>query len=636
MESLNDAQRKAATTLEGPLLVLAGAGAGKTKTVVARITQLIKSGVPASEILAITFTNKAAAEMRERVTHAIGEGAPGDTPFVSTFHALGVEIIKQNAARVGLPRFFSILDRSDSKSIVKECLEKIGYDPKQYDPGKILGVISREKGDAVSQSAYGEANSRDYFGSVVARVWDLYDKEVRRRGALDFDDLLVVAYDIVKDPAVQAQYAKRWRYIHVDEYQDTNVIQYKLVKLLAGAAMNVCAVGDIDQNIYSWRGAKLRNILDFERDYPGAPVILLEENYRSTETILAAANAAIAKNVHRREKRLFTRRGQGDPISLYEAYDEMSEAEFIATKAEGLIAGGVDPGDIAVLYRANFQSRAIEEAFIAYGVSYNLLGTRYFDRKEVKDVLAYLKAALEPKSLPDVVRALQFPSRGIGKVSLAKILEGNSEGLTRSARASYDAFQGLLMRIREAAEGAKPSEIVRFIVRESGIEDALSKEGEDGAERLGNIKELASLAARHDDMPGIPGIEAFITSASLHSDQDDIETKSGVRLMTIHASKGLEFDTVFVAGLEDGLFPMRRDESKRKSEEGEEERRLFYVAVTRAKRKLLLSYTQTRMVFGSRQVNLPSEFIYDIPENLIVREEGAFGLLRKPLIRIEF
>jgi DNA helicase II / ATP-dependent DNA helicase PcrA len=645
MKNLNPAQTKAALHKNGPLLILAGAGAGKTKTIVERICNLIYSGVEPSSILAVTFTNKAASEMRERVAEALKTDErlvrpirDGGSPFVSTFHALGVFIIKRESHRLGLPRHFSILDRGDSKSIIKDILKSSGYDPKQYDAGKILSIISREKGNAVSQTEYSEATSRDYFGQVVSHVWEKYDLEVRKQKALDFDDLLAETAKLLAIPEVRATYENMWSYIHVDEYQDTNIVQYKISKFLAYRTLNLCVVGDIDQNIYSWRGARLRNILDFERDYPGAEVIVLEENYRSTQTILYAANAIIEKNTFRKEKNLFTKNPTGEPISLYEGYDEISEAEFIATKVEGLTAGGVNPEEIAVLYRANFQSRALEEALVSYGVPYQLLGTKYFERKEVKDVLSYLRVSLEPSSLSDFKRAVNFPARGIGKVSLLKIFEGKSDQLPKGTREKFLQFEGILKKIRFAIDTLPPSQTIKLILKESGIEDELTHGKGEDAERLENVRELVSIAARYDSTPGIEGIESFLTQASLHSDQDDLETPiPGIRLMTIHASKGLEFEYVFITGLEDGLFPHTREVLPRpKNEDDEEERRLFYVAVTRAKKKLFLSYAQTRMIYGSRQVNLPSEFIYDIPDESVVKEEGTFGLLRQPLIKIDF
>lgn len=645
MSNLNTAQAEAANTLEGPLLILAGAGAGKTKTLVERVSNLVKKGINPAEILAITFTNKAAGEMRERVHSALEDPSFNrpvrmeSSPFVSTFHALGVHILREQAHHLGLPRHFAIFDRSDSKTLVKNALKDEGLDPKEFEPGKILGIISKEKGNAVRRDDYEVTVEGDYIASIVARVWKRYEIALRSEKALDFDDLLTETLRLLEKPEIRNYYLSKWKYIHVDEYQDTNVVQYKIAKLLTGEHMNICVVGDIDQNIYSWRGAKLKNILDFERDYPGAKVIILEENYRSTQTILNAANAVIAKNVFRREKNLYTKNPTGEPISLYDGFDEMAEAEFIATKAEGLIANGTNPEEIAVLYRANFQSRALEEAFLSYGVSYQLLGTKFFERKEVKDVVSYIRAALEEDNLSDLKRVINVPTRGIGKVALLKILEGKAETLPAKSRIEYEKFRALLKKIKEKSQTEKASDVVRFLIKESGMEDMLSgKSGED-EERLQNIQELVTIASRYDNTPGTEGMEQFLTNASLQSDQDELmdQKKTGVKLMTVHAAKGLEFDYVFVSGLEDGLFPHRRpDTGKAKNEDDEEERRLFYVAITRARKKLFITYAQIRTIFGTRQVNVPSEFVFDIPESSVVKEEGTFGLLRKPLFKIEF
>ncbi len=645
MSLLNTAQSEAANSLEGPLLILAGAGAGKTKTLVERVSNLVKKGINPAEILAITFTNKAAGEMRERVHIALEDPSFNrpvrreSTPFVSTFHALGVHILREQSHHLGLPRHFAIFDRSDSKTLVKNALKDEGLDPKEFEPGKILGIISKEKGNAVRRDDYEVTIEGDYIASIVARVWRRYEMALRSEKALDFDDLLTETLALLQKPEIRKHYLSKWKYIHVDEYQDTNVVQYKIAKLLTGGEMNICVVGDIDQNIYSWRGAKLKNILDFERDYPGAKVIILEENYRSTQTILNAANAVIAKNVFRREKNLYTKNEVGEPISLYDGFDEMAEAEFIATKAEGLIASGANPEEIAVLYRANFQSRALEEAFLSYGVGYQLLGTKFFERKEVKDVVSYIRAALEEDNLSDLKRVINVPTRGIGKVALLKILEGKPETLPAKSRIEYEKFRALLEKIQEKAQTEKASDVVRFLLKESGMEDMLSGKGGEDEERLENIQELVTIASRYDNTPGAEGMEAFLTNASLQSDQDELmdQKKTGVKLMTVHAAKGLEFDYVFVSGLEDGLFPHRRpDTGKPKNEDDEEERRLFYVAVTRARKKLFITYAQIRTIFGTRQVNVPSEFVFDIPDESVVKEEGTFGLLRKPLFKIEF
>lgn len=641
--SLNQAQQDAVETLSGPLLILAGAGTGKTRVIVERIVNLIRHGTDPEAILAVTFTNKAAKEMRERIVKRISEDKSLNFPYserklplIRTFHALGVDIIRGNCKELGLPKHFSIYDRSDSKSAIKEALKTLGLDPKHNDPGKILGIISRAKGDMISLSDFAENNANSYTGKNVAIVWREYEKILARDKALDFDDLLVKCMELLQKPDLREHYQNKWRYIHIDEYQDTNQVQFDIAQVLAEKHHNICVVGDIDQNIYSWRGAKLRNILDFEKDYPEAKVIVLEENYRSTKTILDVANLIIEKNRYRKEKNLFTQNQTGQNITLFESLDEMEEAQYVSQKSQKLIAEGISPNEIAVLYRANFQSRALEEAFLAFGVPHQVLGVRFYERKEVKDVISYLRAALHGERNADFKRIVNVPARSIGKVSLLKILSGQEDTLPPKTRAAFANFEKVLRDIKEVSEKEKPSEVVKFAIRASGIEAELG--GDDDGERLENVRELATLASRYDDLLGEEGMEKFLTDVSLLSDQDELDTpREGVKLMTIHAAKGLEFDYVFITGLEEGLFPHRRfDEAILDKEEAEEERRLCYVALTRARKKLFLTYAQTRALFGTRSVNIPSEFLIDIPENYLEKEIGEYRTIRKPLLDIDF
>lgn len=626
MSGLNEAQQRAVDTIDGPLLIIAGAGSGKTRVITHRILNMIKKGVPPRAILAITFTNKAAKEMRERVEALVREDKElnlplsfHDRPFLSTFHALGVHIIRENAQLIGLTRHFTIYDRADSRRAVKEAMEQCSIDPKQFDPGTILNMISRAKGDGYSRIEYVDA-AKDHFQEMVGNVWEKYEAILLKEKSLDFDDLLQKTADILsKHVHVRKHYQDTWRYIHIDEYQDTNKIQYKIARLLADSHHNLCVVGDADQNIYSWRGATIENILNFEKDYPEATVIALEKNYRSTKTILAAANSVISKNRLRKEKTLYTDNDDGEKISVNAAYTETDEARAIADTARALIADGVSPRDIAVLYRANFQSRAIEEAFIRKNIPYQLLGVKFFERKEVKDVLSYVRAALNKDSWGDIGRIINVPPRGIGKVSVAKILAGRTDLLPAAMQTKVNSFWKLLDDIRHELEEKKPSEAMKFIIQETGLERALREGDSEDEERLLNIQELVSVAAQYDDYEGEQGIEAFMTNAALASDQDDLEKDhDAVKLMTAHASKGLEFDHVFIAGLEQDLFPFKHiDDDKMSESEREEERRLFYVALTRARKKVHLSHTLVRTVYGAQRVNAPSEFIADIDSDLI-------------------
>ncbi|MEX0909740.1 MAG: UvrD-helicase domain-containing protein, partial [Candidatus Paceibacterota bacterium] len=616
LENLNNAQKKAVELIDGPLLIIAGAGAGKTRVITTRILHLIKSGVSPEKILAITFTNKAAKEMRERV-FALIENDPElrldshlARPFVSTFHSLGVSILKQHAQYFGLTRHFSIFDRSDSKRAVKQAMEKIGADPKQYDPGKFLSIISRKKGDALTPELFEEKARGNMFNELVLRVWKEYEAILQNEKALDFDDLLLKTLVLLKkEPEILEYYQSLWSYIHIDEFQDTNGVQYELSRLLAQKHQNICVVGDMDQNIYSWRGADMKHIFDFEEDFRDTHSVVLEENYRSTKKIIAVANAIIAKNTFRKEKNLFTNGPDGDNLTLYTAFDESDEAQFIAETTASLITEGTRAEEIAVLYRANFQSRAIEQAFIDLGVPHQVLGTKFFDRKEIKDVLTFLRLALNPDNSTDLARVINVPTRGIGKTTLLRILSKKEDELTPAMKKRVDDFRALLSGIATHAVSKPPSTTIKHIIRATGLENMFLSGSDEDKERLENVRELVTLAQKYDSESPEEGVEKLLEDASLASEQDSLkEDKSGAKLLTIHASKGLEFDVVFITGLEAGLFPHARfDETSLSRESEEEERRLFYVALTRARKKLFLTHAMVRTIFGSRNGTIPSE-----------------------------
>lgn len=631
---LNPQQLEAATTTEGPLLILAGAGAGKTKTIVERVIEIVKKGTDPRNILCVTFTNKAAAEMRERIIkrlieEKLIENTPNDysdrkgsalyyyAPTIKTFHGLGLQILKENHAAAGLLKHFTILDPDDGKSIVKKKVEEMGLDTKHYEPAKIRNAISREKGNFKSIDDY-KKGIASYSMEVIANVWAEYNKELARQGAVDFDDLIIKPIEMLEaDKELRSRYHNRYKYVHIDEYQDTNEAQYNLVKLLVGPNRNICVVGDTDQNIYSWRGANLKNLMNFEKDYNGAKSVLLEENYRSTGNILKLANISIKKNTARKEKKLFTSMGSGEEIEVLPAWDEASEADWVALKCSELIAGGVNSNDIAVLYRANFQSRVLEEHMLSNSVPYTVLGTRFFERKEIKDTLAYVKAAYNRNSLADLKRVFEFPKRGIGPSTIAKVFAGNPDDKVLSKTApTYRVLDRFVSMLSDSPLSAALGDLIV----QSGIEKELMDGGDEGLERLENVRELVSLTIKYDIYNGDEALEKFLEEAGLHSDQDDDEEqKSGVRMMTVHASKGLEFDYVFIVGLEADLFPHKDLGGKNKSiEEKEEERRLFYVAVTRAKKKLYLTFAEMRTIFGQRSINPPSEFLADIPDEIAV------------------
>ena len=635
---LNDAQKRAVLTIDGPLLIVAGAGAGKTKTVVHRICHIITTGVAPSSILAVTFTNKAAKEMRERV-HSLIQQVPfiarGDSlPFVSTFHSLGVFLLRKFGAYDGTIKRFTILDDGDTTSLIKEVLNHFGMDPKMHDPRGIKNTISRSANAMLEPDEL--MNSTNPNHRIAGKVWKRYASLKREQKAVDFDDLLLESVKLLEHNAQAREWChSTWSHISVDEYQDTNEVQYRIAKALAAEKKNICVVGDSDQSIYSWRGANIKNILEYERDYPEATVVVLEENYRSTKTVIAVANEVINKNTYRTPKQLFTNNADGELISLYGAYDENDEAQFIVERCIEQIDNGVPAEDIAVLFRTNFQSRVLEEAFLTQSIPYQVLGVRFFERKEVKDVLSYLRAALNPDSLLDIKRTINTPARGIGKVTIAKLFAAPSiaeallgkgpDPLTGKALLSVTNFFALLDRIREFIETHSVSETIRYIITESGM--LVSYKGEsDGEERLENLEELVTLGLRYDAFGAEEGLEKLIEDATLMSDQDNLEAAKGVKLMTIHAAKGLEFAVVFVTGLEFGLFPHERDQ-KLTGSDAEEERRLMYVALTRARAKLYLTYASMRTIFGMRDVRLPSEFISDIPDEFIEREsrQGEAG-----------
>jgi DNA helicase-2/ATP-dependent DNA helicase PcrA len=629
LKELNPAQREAVTAGAGPLLVVAGAGAGKTRVITYRIRHLIESGqAKPEEILAITFTNKAAREMRERVEQLLVDtecppvGSSTSRVTVGTFHALGTAICRDHARALGRTKYFTILDRDDSISLIKQAMRELMIDEKRFEPKKVLGTISRLKGDNFTLTDFkSSSDGKGFYQNIVARVWERYHNLVTKAAGFDFDDLLLESVRLLKrEPAILQSYRQRFRYLLVDEYQDTNAIQYELATMLAAPANNLSVVGDVDQSIYSWRGADFENLLRFEKDFPGAKVVLLEENYRSTQTILTAANQVIEKNKNRHDKKLFTKNRAGELITLATSLSEIAEADYIATTAKNLIKDGAKPDEIAVLYRANFQSRALEEGMLRHNVPYQVLGTRFFERKEVKDLMAYLKAALNAEDYAALSRAAGAPSRGIGKVTLAKIASGERASLTGATARKVDELYQVLDKIKLAIETKLTSEAVKIALQISGLESKLKKGSEEEVERYENLRELVTLATKYDHLPAPEGIIALLEEVALSSEQDSLnERKEGIKLMTVHAAKGLEFDYVFITGLEQDLFPHAGFNEKDRDEE--EERRLFYVAITRARHKVYLTYAQTRALYGSRSVTVPSEFIFDIADDLIEATE---------------
>lgn len=627
MHTLNEEQKSAVEHTLGPVLVVAGAGTGKTKTLTSRIIHLIRGGVAPEQILAITFTNKAAGEMRERVE---GEMREYETrPCIRTFHGLSAMLLRNEHEHAELARHFAILDQSDSRALIKTAMDNLDYDTKRWEPRKIQSIISRAKGKGLVPSDFG-GQVKNQIEEVSTIIWKEYEKLKSAEQACDFDDLLARAYFLLeKNKVVREKYQNLWHYIHIDEYQDTNDTQYKLAKILSAPQHNLFAVGDSDQNIYSWRGANIENILHFERDFPKGKVFVLRKNYRSTKNILAAADSVISKNKHRIPKELEATIPEGEKLSLYVAFSENDEAQFVANRAAELMREGVSPDEIAVLYRTNFQSRVLEEAFLYAGVPYELVGTKFFERAEVKDAIAYLRVSLNRDNLTDLKRTINNPKRGLGQVAITKIFSGQADALPAKQREAYDQFTRTLDRIEHFALENAPHQTMKYIIKESGLENMYSDMGDEGLERLANLKELVTFAKKYEAFPHDEALEKFLEDIALMSDQDEIGVRSDkkesrAKLMTIHAAKGLEFEYIFITGLEQGLFPSERNEKESKYEE-EEERRLCYVAITRGKKKVFLSYAQMRTIYGNREINELSEFIADIPDELLEWEESEWG-----------
>ena len=631
LSGLNPVQSDAVTHAEGPLLVVAGAGSGKTRVLTHRIAHLIKEeGVSPFEILAITFTNKAADEMKQRVAALVGPVA--QKMWVSTFHAACVRILRRDADKLGYPRAFTIYDQSDAVRLAGYVIRDLGLDTKRFPPRSVHASISAAKNDGLDAAAY-TARAGNLFERKIAEVFTEYQARLHRAGSMDFDDLLTQALRLLREhPDVLQHYQRRFRHILVDEYQDTNSVQNELVLLLAADHRNVCVVGDQDQSIYAFRGADMRNIVEFEDAFPDTTVVLLEQNYRSTQTILDAANAVIANNMGRKPKELWTDQGAGDKIVRYHADDEIDEASYITREMTRLHDGGsVHWGDIAVFYRTNAQSRVLEEQLMRVGIPYKVVGgTRFYDRKEVKDAVAYLRAVVNPVDEVSIKRVLNEPKRGVGTTTVGKLdawatarglafidaLRRAAEaGVTGKANKGIADFLGLLDGLGDLTQGG-PGPLLQALLQRSGYIDAL--EAERTIESEGRLENLAELAgAAHD----FESIGEFLEQISLVADTDQMDDDpSTVVLMTLHSAKGLEFPVVFLIGLEDGVFPHLR--SLTEPAQLEEERRLAYVGITRARRRLYLSHAWSRSLFGGTQYNPPSRFLDEIPAALVTDVEG--------------
>lgn len=631
IERLNPMQKKAVLTTEGPLLLLAGAGSGKTRVLTHRIAYIIEKGVRPFNILAITFTNKAAREMKERVA-AIVEN--GDDVWVSTFHSTCVRLLRREIDKMGFDNRFSIYDADDSERLIKLVLKELNINDNMYQPKAVMGEIGNSKDNLITPEVFMDNAGNDIRRKTIGRIYTEYQKRLRENNALDFDDLIFMTVELFrKCPDVLEKYQDRFQYIMVDEYQDTNASQYQLIKLLAAKNNNLCVVGDDDQSIYGWRGADIKNILNFEKDFKNTTVIKLEQNYRSTNVILDAANEVIKHNYTRKDKKLWTDAEGGDKIIHCQCYNDFKEAEYVCQQVKKGVEEGKKYQDFAVLYRNNSLSRIMEETLVKQDIPYRLFGgTRFYDRKEIRDILSYVKTINNPEDDLPLRRIINVPKRGIGDTSIGRVtqyaLENNIsfymalcsadkiESLSEKAKRTILNFVGLINDLRAAAESMNAVEILEMIISQTGYVEELEQENNEQARgRIENIDELLNKASQYEDQnPDEVGVSGFLEDVALVADVDAFtEDQDTMVLMTIHSAKGLEFDTVFIIGFEESIFPGFRAMMSNDMNAMEEERRLCYVGITRAKRHLYLTTAKTRMHNGKYVSNLPSRFLKEIP-----------------------
>lgn len=622
IDSLNDRQKEAVVNTDGPMLILAGAGSGKTKVLTTKVAYLIEEkNIDPNNILAITFTNKAAKEMKERIFKL--EGNSAFYIQISTFHSFGLKILKENCELLGYEKNFTILDSDDSLSIIKKVMKELNIDANKYNPKAIKNVISNNKNEIIDPEKYSLYVNTD-FDEIALEVYRKYEKSLKINNAVDFDDLLILPLKLFNNnPGVLQKYQEKYKYVFIDEYQDTNEPQYILSKMISAKYKNITVVGDADQAIFTWRGANYKNILNFEKDYKDAKVVLLEENYRSTKTILNAANNVIKNNKVRKEKNLWTQNEEGSKITYYKAFDEKDESNYVVNEIKKLIEKGVNPKDICVLYRANAQSRTVEEAFLTSNISYNIVGSyAFYNRKEIKDLIAYLKLIYNNKDDVSLLRVINYPKRGIGNKAIEN-LAIKSNVLDKSLYEVIDSgkeleFKNMIEEIKKEESHLTLTELIDMVLDKSGMKKSLEDEKSIEADiRLENLEEFKSIAKAMEINEGIVSLEELLDKLALVSDvseqKNDNEDK--VTLMTMHAVKGLEYDYVFVVGVEEGLFP--HSNSLESNDELEEERRLCYVAITRAKKKLYLINARSRILYGKVSSNVPSRFINEISDEYI-------------------
>lgn len=632
LNTLNKEQREAVITTDGPLLILAGAGSGKTRVLTYRVTYLIENGVYPGSILAITFTNKAAGEMKERVLELAGEEARN--MWISTFHSSCVRILRQNIEKLGYDRNFVIYDTDDQKKLISQCLKEMNLDEKVFPPKDIISKIGSQKDRMVDADTFYKRNANDYKNRRIAEIYSLYQKKLKDNNAMDFDDIILLTIRLFKEnPDILNHYQRKFRYVMVDEYQDTNKAQYELINLITKEHRNLCVVGDDDQSIYKFRGADIRNILDFEKDYPDVKVIKLEQNYRCTKKILEAANFVIANNERRKAKRLWTENAEGECIRFYRADTDRYEADYIVKQIKSLSEYGRAYKDFAILYRTNAMSRILEEAFVTSGIPYRVIGgLKFYDRKEVKDILGYLRVINNPLDGLSLERIVNTPKRGIGDASIDKIRKYGTErnmglynsmleierveGITKRTQNAVDKFISLMNYFLLNKDKMKVSELINEIMERTEYLRELREENTPESQaRIENLQELYSAAVEFEETFEDKSLAAFLERVALVSDQDYLSETGGVVLMTLHTAKGLEFPVVFIAGVEEGIFP--HFSAQQDTDELEEERRLCYVGITRSKEMLYITCARQRMMFGRTMFNSPSSFLDEIPEELI-------------------
>ncbi|MFC7745944.1 DNA helicase PcrA [Lentibacillus kimchii] len=647
VNGLNEQQQEAVKHTDGPLLIMAGAGSGKTRVLTHRIAYLLaEKDVSPRSVLAITFTNKASREMKDRVNKLVG--AEGKQIWVSTFHAMCVRILRRDSDRIGYSQNFTILDSGDQLSVVKQILKDLNIDPKKFNPKSMLGQISSAKNELITPEEYSK-NAADFFQRQVSQIYERYQKTLRKNQALDFDDLIMQTIHLFERvPEVLEYYQRRFQYIHVDEYQDTNHAQYYLVQQLASRFQNLCVVGDSDQSIYGWRGADITNIMSFEQDYPSARVIYLEQNYRSTKSILEAANHVIAHNTGRKPKNLWTDNQDGNKVNYYQGATEQEEALYVTQEIQKLTREeGFSLDDVAILYRTNAQSRAVEDTFLKSDITYQMIGgTKFYDRKEIKDLIAYLRLITNPDDDISFERVVNVPKRGVGQTTVDRlrayaadqdisfyraVKEVDFIGVTKKAANALSEFGSLIQTLTQQQEFLTATDMVEAVIERTGYEDMLKKEQSlESQSRLENLEEFKTVTKDFEEEAEDKTLIAFLTDLALVADidrteEDETANEPKVTLMTLHAAKGLEFPVVFLLGMEENVFPHSR--SLFDDEGMEEERRLAYVGITRAEQKLYLTHAKMRTIFGRTNMNPVSRFITEIPEDLVEGIEQMRGTL---------